>query len=63
MYFDCDQRSPCNKENIDKGLLYHPHENKNKFVQCGGVDLCWEMACQAGLVWNQANNNCDWPAQ
>jgi hypothetical protein len=55
---ECEE-NPCTKENIKAGMYYHPHcEKSKKYLQCGGVGICFEMACSSGTKWDQDAHTC-----
>jgi len=64
--FDCKNSNPCAPSLHTTDVYYYNHCNStNMFVQCSEHGDCFELSCPAGegaaLVWNSANQTCDFP--
>lgn len=58
--FNCAQgRNPCSSSVYS---YFFPGDNPDQYVQCGGGNVCYDMRCPAGLVWQQNILACNWPA-
>jgi hypothetical protein len=51
--------SPCTKENLQKGLLYHEYKkDANKFIHCQGVGKHKLITCPLNMKWSQHYQQC-----
>jgi hypothetical protein len=61
--YDCGTRNPCTDGSTASGDFYFPHDDSNKFVQCSEWGQCYIIDCHPGLIWDDVNNTCNWPAK
>mmetsp|Transcript_52882 Transcript_52882/g.78832 ORF Transcript_52882/g.78832 Transcript_52882/m.78832 type:complete len:175 (-) Transcript_52882:351-875(-) len=66
--FDCESSNPCAPSLHTTDVYYYSHCNStNMFVQCSAHGGCFDLSCPVGngavLVWNSANQTCEYPPE